>query len=81
MERSVARARNVLVLEQLERSARALTVMPRWMASSVTATRSVPRSELATFRALASAVARRYDLYVTVEEGDLSSACFFRRDE
>jgi len=69
------------VLEQLERSARALKAMPVWMASSITATRSVPPPELETFRALAAQIARRHDLYVTVEEGELCSACFFRRDE
>ena len=51
------------------------------MASSVTATRYVAPGEIELFRNVASRVARRYGLYVTIEEGELCSACFFRHDE
>jgi len=68
-------------IERLEHAARALANTPRWMASSITASRSVRPERRAAFRAAASYVARRYGLHVTIEEDRLVNACFFRPDE
>ncbi len=67
--------------EQLDHAARTLSTMPRWMASSISATRKVAPWQVDAFRQLAAQLARRYRLYAVVEEDELCDACFFRRDE
>ena len=56
--------------DQLRQAARALASMPASMATSITCTRRVPRTELAEFGALAGRLAAEHGLVVRIEPGD-----------